>query len=39
MADALMAKAQHDPAFKQRLTDAATHVLQAKEKAGILRCG
>jgi beta-N-acetylhexosaminidase len=39
MADALTAKAQHDPAFKQRLTDAATHVLRAKEKAGILRCG
>jgi beta-N-acetylhexosaminidase len=39
MAAALMAKAQGDAAFKKRLTDAATHVLKAKAKAGILRCG
>lgn len=39
MAAALMAKAQSDAAFKKRLTDAATHVLRAKAKAGILTCG
>jgi beta-N-acetylhexosaminidase len=38
MAEALLAKADNDPAFKKRLTDAATHVLQAKQRAGLLRC-
>ncbi|MEV6851259.1 glycoside hydrolase family 3 N-terminal domain-containing protein [Actinoplanes sp. NPDC051411] len=39
MASALMTKARGDAAFKKRLTDAATHVLRAKAKAGILSCG
>jgi beta-N-acetylhexosaminidase len=39
MATALLARAGHDAAFKKRLTDAATHVLQAKQRAGVLRCG
>jgi beta-N-acetylhexosaminidase len=39
MASALMAKALSDATFKKRLTDAATHVLRAKAKAGILHCG
>jgi beta-N-acetylhexosaminidase len=38
MAAALLAKAEGDAAFKARLTDAATHVLQAKKRAGVLRC-
>jgi beta-N-acetylhexosaminidase len=38
MAAALTAKAQDDATFKKRLTDAATHVLQAKAKAGVLSC-
>jgi beta-N-acetylhexosaminidase len=38
MADALVARAQGNAAFTKRLTDAATHVLQAKERAGLLRC-
>jgi beta-N-acetylhexosaminidase len=39
MASALTSRAQSDAAFKKRLTDAATHVLQAKKRAGILSCG
>ncbi len=39
MASALLAKAGKDPAFRARLTDAARHVLRAKQKAGLLRCG
>jgi beta-N-acetylhexosaminidase len=39
MAAALLARAGHDAAFKKRLTDAATHVLRAKQRAGILHCG
>jgi beta-N-acetylhexosaminidase len=39
MASALLAKAQSDAAFRKRVTDAATHVLQAKKRVGILRCG
>jgi beta-N-acetylhexosaminidase len=38
MAAALMDRAQHDPAFAARLTDAATHVLAAKKRAGLLHC-
>ena len=38
MARSLLAKAQGDPAFKKRLLDAATHVLKAKQQAGLLRC-
>lgn len=38
MAAALLARAQRDPAFAARVTDAATHVLQAKKRAGLLRC-
>jgi beta-N-acetylhexosaminidase len=38
MAAALLTRAQRDPAFAKRLTDAATHVLRAKQRAGILRC-
>jgi beta-N-acetylhexosaminidase len=39
MSAALIAKAQGDKAFATRLTDAARHVLAAKQKAGVLRCG
>lgn len=39
MSSALLAKAKSDKAFRTRLTDAARHVLAAKKKAGILRCG
>jgi beta-N-acetylhexosaminidase len=39
MAGALLARAQRDATFKARVTDAATHVLQAKKRAGILHCG
>jgi beta-N-acetylhexosaminidase len=38
MAEALMDRAEHDPAFAARVTDAATHVVQAKKRAGLLRC-
>ena len=38
MADALRSAARRSPAFADRITDAATHVLAAKEKAGLLRC-
>lgn len=39
MARALLDRAERDAAFRKRLTDAATHVLQAKDRVGILRCG
>jgi beta-N-acetylhexosaminidase len=39
MASALLARADKDTAFRTRLTDAVRHVLTAKQKAGILRCG
>jgi beta-N-acetylhexosaminidase len=39
MASALLSRAQSDAAFRKRVTDAATHVLQAKKRAGILNCG
>ena len=38
MAGALLAKAQREPAFAARVTDAAAHVVQAKKRAGLLRC-
>jgi len=38
MAAALVDRAGHDAAFRARVTDAARHVLQAKERAGLLRC-
>ncbi|WP_433292543.1 glycoside hydrolase family 3 N-terminal domain-containing protein [Actinoplanes sp. CA-030573] len=38
MADALIERAAHDAAFRARVTDAARHVLQAKARAGLLRC-
>jgi beta-N-acetylhexosaminidase len=39
MARALLDRAERDGAFRKRLTDAATHVLQAKDRAGLLHCG
>jgi beta-N-acetylhexosaminidase len=38
MASALRAAARSSPAFAARVTDAARHVLQAKYRAGLLRC-
>jgi len=38
MSAALLAAAQKSPAFTDRVTDAATHVLQAKVRAGLLTC-
>lgn len=38
MAAALMAAARQSPSFAARLTDAARHVLRAKDRAGLLRC-
>ena len=38
MADALIARAGQDRAFRARLTDAARHVLAAKQRAGLLSC-
>ncbi len=38
MAAALIDRAGRDAAFRSRVTDAARHVLQAKERAGLLRC-
>ncbi len=38
MADALLAAAQGSPAFQARVTDAATHVLRSKYRAGLLAC-
>lgn len=39
MTAALLDKAGKDPEFRDRVTDAAHHVLEAKKKAGLLRCG
>jgi beta-N-acetylhexosaminidase len=39
MGQALLDKAQQDQAFRARVTDAARHVLQAKQRAGLLPCG
>ncbi|WP_250037353.1 glycoside hydrolase family 3 N-terminal domain-containing protein [Paractinoplanes maris] len=38
MATALIDKAESDQSFRARVDDATRHVLQAKQKAGILRC-
>ncbi|WP_433382934.1 glycoside hydrolase family 3 N-terminal domain-containing protein [Actinoplanes sp. CA-142083] len=38
MAGALIDRASHDAAFRARLTDGARHVLEAKKRAGLLRC-
>ncbi|MGK5681773.1 glycoside hydrolase family 3 N-terminal domain-containing protein [Actinoplanes sp. URMC 104] len=38
MAGALIARAGKDQAFRARVDDAARHVLQAKQRAGILGC-
>ncbi|MFI7540429.1 glycoside hydrolase family 3 N-terminal domain-containing protein [Actinoplanes sp. NPDC049599] len=38
MAASLTAAARKSPAFAARLTDAARHVLRAKERAGLLKC-
>ncbi len=38
MTAALLDRAGDDPAFRGRVTDAARHVLQAKARAGLLRC-
>jgi beta-N-acetylhexosaminidase len=38
MADALLAAARESPAFAARVADAAGHVVQAKYRAGLLRC-
>ncbi|XVV09323.1 glycoside hydrolase family 3 N-terminal domain-containing protein [Actinoplanes sp. CA-131856] len=39
MSAALIAKAEKDQDFRVRLDDAARHVLQTKERAGLLKCG
>jgi beta-N-acetylhexosaminidase len=38
MAEALVAEARRSPSFDARLTDAARHVLTAKDRAGLLPC-
>ena len=38
MADAVVAKAQSDAAFRARVDDAALRVLRAKQASGLLRC-
>jgi beta-N-acetylhexosaminidase len=38
MSAALIAAARKSPAFAARLTDAARHVLLAKDRAGLLTC-
>jgi len=38
MTAALIDRAGHDAAFRARVTDAAQHVLAAKERAGLLHC-
>jgi beta-N-acetylhexosaminidase len=39
MAGALRSRADEDPAFGERIDDAALHVLRAKESLGLLPCG
>ena len=39
MAKAVAARAATDDAFRERVDDAALHVLRAKEAAGLLSCG
>lgn len=38
MGQALLDRAKQDQAFRARVTDAARHVLQAKQRAGLLPC-
>jgi beta-N-acetylhexosaminidase len=38
MSTALLDRARDDQAFRARLTDAARHVLQTKDRVGLLRC-
>ena len=38
MTAALLAAAQQSPAFTKRVTDAATHVMRTKDRAGLLNC-
>lgn len=38
MTAALLAAARTSPAFANRVTDAATHVMRAKDHAGLLKC-
>jgi beta-N-acetylhexosaminidase len=38
MANALVAAAKGSPAFAKRVGEAATHVVRAKYRAGLLRC-
>jgi beta-N-acetylhexosaminidase len=38
MSSALLSAAQASPAFAARVTDAATHVLRSKQRAGLLKC-
>jgi hypothetical protein len=40
MANALVAAAKDSPAFARRVTEAATHVVAAKQRAGLVSgCG
>src|SRR5262249_15058261 len=39
MAGALLTAAQQSPAFAERVTDAAEHVIRSKARAGLLTCG
>ena len=39
MAAALVARAGADPAFRQRVDQAALRVLEAKQASGLLPCG
>jgi beta-N-acetylhexosaminidase len=39
MTKAMIAEAGRSPAFEARVTEAAQHVVQAKYRAGLLRCG
>ena len=38
MSASLIAAARKSPAFSARLTEAARHVLLAKDRAGLLKC-
>lgn len=39
MAEAILARAESDPAFRSRVDDAAMRVLRAKKASGLLPCG
>jgi beta-N-acetylhexosaminidase len=38
MSASLLAEARRSPVFAGRLTEAARHVLRAKDRAGLLKC-